>query len=341
MFKPSLVALALVAGLNVYAAENPGAQAVRYLSGRAEDVARSIKSPLEFAATGMDEYQFYHTFVSYMGASYLPVELLGSWEFADRIENLTPYWSPYNQGNIDRVREMAKEARKKTGVKYYPSEAWIAPHLWWNEHVAASVEKMAAGEFVATKDIPDLAYSLIIRAASRAGVEVKLQYERGTWKYIDDHRVWVTDRFEAIGVPGPINHYSSSHRSELTLIKPKYRQLGRSGGRFKQWPGPLAIIGGFSVTKMSVTGEIDKLKNALAFEQMPKVLEGYGVNVTEGTVMIDGLRQNTWTMGMHFADYSKGKSFQLTHDSLNDFSKRLPRVKGVKPETLCAQKTLP
>lgn len=176
-----------------------GEHAIRYHTQRAQLRAESVDSPAQFRQSAIDDYEFYQTFVGYGGFRFLSRELLASWEFADRIENLNPYWSPFDAQAIHQVRQEAALAREALGVDYPGMN--LAPDLvaWWQTQALENLERMKRGEQVKLLDLPLHIRRLFVSGIQHANISMKYNWQQGRFADIEGESVWVQDRFEAEG----------------------------------------------------------------------------------------------------------------------------------------------
>lgn len=275
--------------------------------------------------------------MSYRGAKYLDDKFLGSWEFADRIENLRPGWSPVDWNGIDIISDLAKEARKRTGVEYSRSEANVNPVQWWETEVNGRLNTLDSGELIkAPKDAEDSrGWQLILETAIRLELEVDVVFEKHHWGYIYDDRVWITDRYQATGKL----HKSSVLRHGFRLSGVKVRQVGRANAG-SSYASQDWIDTGSAIRSVKLKG-VGKLRKALAPKIMAKLLAREEVAMDTSTQQWLDIRDSLTFLKIPWNfKGSKPAMLSLRKDEVKDFAASIPRVRGVKPERLCGDSTV-
>lgn len=184
--------------------------AVAYVAQRAQQRAEAITRPSQLSQDKMDDMEFNSVFISYGAYKFLKPEILGSWEFADRIENMDA-WDGYEE-----VREAAGRARMGTKVKYTPPA--LPDTIAW-------LEALAEGAVVKREKI-DIDLDDLVKALFKAGLlSVTVRHERGYHQYnseVDD-QVWVEDKFVSTGdlfaggVVGPF--YVPANLNQLVILR--------------------------------------------------------------------------------------------------------------------------
>lgn len=139
--------------------------AAQFRLSEAAQMAASIESPEAFAESKLPLRDFYELFVLSGGAFRLSTELLGSWEFADRMHQLryVDFRGGYDYGAIMSVSSLADAAREKTGIKYDVRETY-RPVTW--------LSRLVRGEEVRMDQISSRGKVLLFQALAELGIEV-------------------------------------------------------------------------------------------------------------------------------------------------------------------------
>jgi hypothetical protein len=165
---------------------------VDYFLSEAARAARNVSGVEAFAESRLNDYQFYHTYVAYRGAEQLSDRFLGSWEFADRIENLRTGWAPVDHTGIENVKRMAAEARKRTGVDY---KARVQSPLFW-------LDKISKAEPFHLSEIQNSAVqNALVQILANEQFKISIEYSVHSAEFDaeDFTHTWNVKRFRATG----------------------------------------------------------------------------------------------------------------------------------------------